>query len=172
MKSVLSDAIENDFVEAVKDQTCCGPAMTVTRRSGSITHRGLPSSVVDGACVHASVISGEIISGATVEIISSTRAAGARLGPAQSPRPIQHTHDTVTRRGRAHVPRSSSVVARSDLGVGRIPIRSIRPAPRAVLGSRILCEKNLSIPGRRSIMHHFNYYHLKTNAMIRAMMSP
>ena len=108
--------------------------------------------------------SGEIISG--LEIISSTRAAGARLGPAQSPRPIQHTHDTVTRRGRAHVPARPV----GDASLSRTPLPSYsvpRPAAggRSSTGSQNM-ETNLSIPGRRSIMHHFNYFHLETNAMM------
>ena len=94
------------------------------------------------------------------------QAPGSRLGPAQSPRPIQHTHDTVTRRGRAHVPARPV----GDASLSRTPLPSYsvpRPAAggRSSTGSQNM-ETNLSIPGRRSIMHHFNYFHLETNAMM------
>ena len=98
--------------------------------------------------------SGEIISG--LEIISSTRAAGARLGPAQSPRPIQHTHDTITRRGRAHVP--ARPVGDASLCLSRTPLPSYS-VPRPAAGGRSSLLRRFSEYGNKSLYPRASEYH-------------
>ena len=155
MKSVLSDAIENDFVDAVirlnlhkiklvVNLLWTGRGLSHGVRS-AITKHMIRAFDTARSCV-ISLLGRDHLPG--LEIISSTARArqAPRLGPAQSqPRPIQHTHDTVTRRGRAHVPRSSraggsaailTVSATASAAAGQA-----RPIGRGVLGSRILWKK-------------------------------